>query len=343
MRQMKKACAALCGLAMLTMLAACSQAGSTTGEGGSALAPVTLCLEWTPNTNHTGIYVALEKGYFEEQGLDVTVVQPPANGATAMCAAGQTQFAISGGQDSLSNALTLETPLEVTAVAALLQHNTSGILSRAGEGLDSPKGLEGHTYSTWQSPVEQAMIQNVMEADGGDYGLLHLIPNNITDEAAALAAGHTDAIWVYYGWGMINAQHTQVAADFFFFKDFNPELDYYTPLLIANNQYLAQQPEQAKAMLAALAKGYEYAAEHPEDAAEILVAGDTTGALAGQLDFVTKSQQWLSAQYIADAQRWGYIDPVRWDAFYDWLWNNDLIAVELPAGAGFSNDYLPGI
>lgn len=345
--QRNKVFKSICALTLVASLSACGQsatnqpAASASADNEPSLTPISICLEWTPNTNHTGIYVAQEKGYFTEVGLDVTIIQPPEDGATAMCAAGQSEFAISGGQDSLSNALALDEPLPVTAVAAILQHNTSGIISRAGEGIDRPKGLEGHTYSTWQTPSEQAMIENVMVADGGDYALLNQIPNNITDEAAALAAHQTDAIWVYYGWGVINAQFTGVDTDFFFFKDFNPELDYYTPLLIANNDYLAQHPDESKAMLSALAKGYQYAAEHPEEAAQILVDGDTTGALAGQLEFVTQSQQWLSTQYLTDDGKWGVIDSDRWNSFYAWLWENELLAVELPEGTGFTTEYMP--
>ena len=64
----------------------------------------------------------------------------------------------------------------MTAVAALIQHNTSGIVSRAGDGIDSPKGLEGKTYSTWESPIELAMIEYVMQQDGGDFSKVKLIP-----------------------------------------------------------------------------------------------------------------------------------------------------------------------
>ena len=101
------------------------------------LTPVTFCLDWTPNTNHTGIYAAQALGYYREAGLDVQIVQPPENGALLMCAAGQAQFAVDA-QDTMAASLDLEHPLGVTAVAAILQHNTSGILSRAGEGLSSP-------------------------------------------------------------------------------------------------------------------------------------------------------------------------------------------------------------
>ena len=98
---------------------------------------ITFCLDWTPNTNHTGLYVAQAKVYYEEAGLDVEIVQPPENGAALMCAAGQAQFAIEA-QDTMAASLALDEPLGITAVAGIIQHNTSGILSRKGDGIDKP-------------------------------------------------------------------------------------------------------------------------------------------------------------------------------------------------------------
>lgn len=335
MKAFKKIAALLMCAVLLVSLAACG----ATDSGSKELTKIILSLDWTPNTNHTGIYVALAKGYFEEAGLDVTVVQPSENGATAMCAAGQAQFAIDA-QDTLAAAFATDEPLEVTAVAALLQHNTSGIISRKGEGMDTPKGLENHTYSTWDSPIEQAMLKEVVEKDGGDFSKVNLIPNTITDEAGALKEHLTDAIWIFYGWGGISAQLSGLEFDYFNFTDIDSVFDYYTPILIGNNAYMKAHPEETKALLSALKKGYEYAIDNPEEAAQILVDGDTTGSLKDSLELVTESQKWISQQYKADTQQWGYIDPARWDGFYAWLWDNQLIAKELPAGTGYTNEYL---
>lgn len=303
------------------------------------LEKVTFCLDWTPNTNHTGLYVAQAQGYYEEAGLDVEIVQPPENGAALMCAAGQAQFAIEA-QDTMAASLALDDPLGITAVAAIIQHNTSGIISRAGDDIDTPAGLTGKTYSTWESPIELAMLENVVNGDGGDFSQVTLIPNDITDEPAALAANQTDAIWVFEGWGYINSEVEGIDCDYFNFSDVNPVFDYYTPVIIANNDYLAENPEQAKAFMEATAKGYEYAAEHPEEAADMLIAGDNTGSLKGAEELVKKSQEFLSAKYIDDADSWGVFDADRWNAFYGWLYENDLCEKDL-TGIGFSNDYLP--
>ena len=303
------------------------------------LEKITFCLDWTPNTNHTGLYVAQAQGYYEEAGLDVEIVQPPEDGAALMCAAGQAQFAIEA-QDTMAASLALDDPLGITAVAAVIQHNTSGIISRAGDGIDTPAGLTGKTYSTWESPIELAMLENVVNGDGGDFSQVTLIPNDITDEPAALAAHQTDAIWVFEGWGYINSEVEGVDCDYFNFSDVNPVFDYYTPVIIGNNDYLSEHPEQAKAFMEATAKGYEFAAENPDEAAQILIDGDNTGSLKDAEELVKKSQEFLSAKYIDDADSWGVIDADRWNAFYSWLYENELCAKDL-TGTGFSNDYLP--
>ena len=334
MKYTKKLVALVLALLLALSLAACGG-----GEAGG-LTEVTLCLDWTPNTNFTGLYAAQAQGWFEEAGLKLTIVQPPEDGAAAICAAGQTEFAVTA-QDSIASAFAREDPLAVTAVAALLQHNTSGIISRAGEGMDRPAGLAGHTYSAWNTPAELAMMERVVTADGGDFSQVTLIPNNIVDEAGALREKQTDAIWIFYGWGGISARLAGLDFDYFYFKDIDPVFDYYTPILIANNAFLEEHPDTAKAFLAAAARGYEYAIEHPEEAARMLIEGDDTGSLAGSEEMVKASQAWISGQYKAEETRWGYIDPARWNAFYRWLNDNNLLERPIPDNTGFSNDYLP--
>lgn len=319
---------------IVTCMAACSSE-----KKDSEKTDITVCLDWTPNTNHTGLYAALANGYYEEAGLNVTIIQPPENGATQACAAGQAQFAIDF-QDILAAALASETPLEVTAVAALVQNNTSGIMSAKGQGMDSPKGLTGKTYLTWDSPIELATLENVVNSDGGDWSKVTKIPNIVTDEAQDVKQNPDHAIWVYYGWGGINAEVNNVETDFFYFKDINPVFNYYSPILVANNEFLKTNPDAAKAFLAATQKGYEYAISNPKEAADILISSDDTGSLVGNEELVYASQEWLSTQYIADAQKWGYIEPERWNAFYSWLYENNLVEKDISDNVGFSNDYL---
>ena len=319
-------------LVLLFSLCACSDSA----DEDSDLKEITLCLDWTPNTNHTGIYAADKLGYYEEAGLKVTIVQPPEGGAEMMTASGQSQFGISA-QDSLAANFASDEPMGITAVATILQHNTSGIISR---DCKTPKALEGKRYSTWDSPTEKAMIKYVMEKDGGDFNKVELIPNVITNEAEALRHGDTDSVWIYYAWSGINAELSGLDFEYFAFSDIEESFDFYTPVIIGNNAFLEEDPVTARAFLSATARGYEYAVENPEEAAQILIDSDETGSLIGSEELVVASQNWISKQYIADAERWGVIDAQRWNAFYKWLSEEGLVAKTIPEGAGFTNNYL---
>lgn len=334
----KKILAAVLTACMLTSVAACgsSSDGGKKDSGSEDLEKITFVLDWTPNTNHTGLYVAKEKGYFEKEGLDVEIVQPPEDGADALVASGKAQFGVSF-QDSMAPGVAGDNALPNTAVAALIQHNTSGIISRKGEGMERPKGLEGKKYATWDAPIEKAMMQNVVEKDGGDFSKVELIPSTVTDEVSALKSKSVDAIWIFYAWAGVATEVANLETDYFAFKDINPVFDYYTPVVIANNDFLEEKPDTAKAFLRALKQGYEDAIVDPDEAASILL--EASPELDEEL--VKASQEYLKDQYKADVKQWGYIDPARWNAFYGWLNENGLSEAELPENAGFSNDYLP--
>ena len=329
---MKKAIAVLLTLVWILSLAGCVSMNENREE------TITIVLDWTPNTNHTGIFAAQALGYFEEAGLNVEIVQPPEDGAVTLVASGKAQFGVSF-QDSLAPAFVGDAVMPVTAVAAVIQHNTSGIVSRAGEGMDTPKGLEGKKYATWDLDVEKATIRDVMKADGGDFDLVTLIPSTVTDEVSALQSGSVDAIWIFYGWAGVACQVAGLDTDYFEFADIDPVFDYYTPVIIGNNAWLEAHPEEAKAFVEALSKGYTYAAEHPKEAADILM--EAAPELQSNRELVYASQEYLAEEYIADASRWGEFDAERWTAFFRWLNENELLEEEIDPDYGFTNEYLP--
>lgn len=326
---MKKIVALLLAAMMACSVTAC-------GDKDTGLEKVTFVLDWTPNTNHTGIYVADALGYFEEAGIEVEIQQPPEDGASVLVASGKADFGV-GFQDSMAAAIAGEDALPITAVAAIIQHNTSGIISNAGNGMDVPKGLEGHSYATWNGAIELATLEAVVEADGGDFSKVEMIPSTVTDEVSALKTNSVDSIWIFYGWAGVKTELEGLETDYFEFAEIDPVFDYYTPVIIANDSFLKEKPETAKAFLAAVSKGYEYAIENPEEAADILCEA------APELDkeLVVESQKYLAAEYKAEAERWGEIDAARWNAFYQWINDNKLVENEVPLDTAFSNDYLP--
>jgi len=295
---------------------------------------IKIVLDWVPNTNHTGLYVAKDLGYFKEEGLDVEIVQPPEGSTTALIGAGGAEFGISF-QDTLAKSFAKESPVPVTAVAAILQHNTSGIISLKKKGIDSPKKLEGKKYATWEDNIEQAILKKLVTDDKGDFSKVKLIPYTITDVVTGLKTD-VDAVWVYYAWDGIATERAGLQTNFLKIRDYAKELDYYSPVIIANNDFLKKNPEIAKKVLKAIKKGYEYAMKNPEESARILVKNSPEL----DINLVTASQKWISKEYQSDAKEWGIIDGNRWNRFYEWLYKNKAVEREIPKDFGYSNEYL---
>ena len=295
---------------------------------------VTVVLDWTPNTNHTGMYVALEKGYYEDSGLDVEIIQPPEGGALSLVAANKAQFAVTF-QEEIGPALAAENALPVTAIATIIDHNLSGIISLKEKGIDSPKKLEGANYASWDTPFEKGILKSIVEQDGGDFHKVNLIPNTVTDVISALQT-NIDAVWVYYGWDGIATELAGLETNYISIRDVNPTFDFYTPILASGNDYLQENADQVRKFLAATAKGYEFAIENPDEAAEILVnyAPEVDLALA------KASQAFLANEYRAEKEQWGVIDKTRWTNFYQWMYAHDLLAKDL-GSQGFTNEFLP--
>ena len=295
---------------------------------------IKIVLDWVPNTNHTGLYVAKDLGYFKEEGLDVEIVQPPEGSTTALIGAGGAEFGISF-QDTLAKSFAKENPVPVTAVGAILQHNTSGIISLKEKGIDSPKKLEGKKYATWEDNIEQAILKKLVTDDKGDFSKVKLIPYTITDVVTGLKTD-VDAVWVYYAWDGIATERAGLQTNFLKIRDYGEELDYYSPVIIANNDFLKKNPEIAKKVLKAIKKGYEYAMKNPEESAKILVKNSPEL----DINLVTASQKWISKEYQSDAKEWGIIDAGRWNRFYEWLYKNKAVEREIPKNFGYSNEYL---
>lgn len=324
------------GAASLAALGGCAaQSPKDSPRDADDLTTINFVLDYTPNTNHTGIYVAQEKGFFADEGLSVGIMQPPADGADALIGAGSAQMGVSY-QDFIANNLAAAQPLPYRAVAAIVQHNTSGIMSRAEDGITRPRNMAGHTYATWGLPVEQATVRHVVEADGGDFSQVQLVPYEVDDEVAGLRAHMFDTVWVYEGWAVQNAQLQGLAHSYFSFISVDPVFDFYTPVIAANDDFAAANPQAVQGFLRAVRRGYEFAVTDPTAAADILCEA------VPELDknLVQASQTFLSKQYVADAAKWGVIDPARWSAFYGWLNDEKLLDRSIDVNAGFTMEYL---
>jgi ABC-type nitrate/sulfonate/bicarbonate transport system substrate-binding protein len=296
---------------------------------------IRVVLDWTPNTNHTGLYVALEKGWFAEESLTVEVMQPPEDGALLLVGAGNAEFGFDF-QETMGPAIAKDRDiLPVQAVAAIISHNTSGIMSLASSGINGPMGLAGKRFASWETPLVTAIIKEIVENDGGNFSAVNMVPNFATDAISALETD-IDAIWIYYAWDGIAAEIYGIDINYIDLGKIDSRFDFYTPVLAANTDWLAKNPDNARKFMKALSRGYIFAMENPAESANILLKH------APELDrtLVMRSQEYLASRYQDDAKRWGEIDPQRWGRFYRWMFEQGLLEKNIGTG-GFTNEYLP--
>ena len=299
------------------------------------LKKVTVILDWVPNTNHTGLYVAKDKGFYNNEGLDVNIIQPSAGGSADLIAAGQAEFGISY-QEQVTYAKTSKNPLPIKAIAAIIQHNTSGFASPLKKGIAAPKEFEGKVYGGWGSPIEIAMLKGLMKKYNADFNKLKLVDIGAADFFVSVEKD-VDFTWIYYGWDGIAAEKRNFPINFIRLQDVDPMLDFYTPVIITSNTVIENNPELIKAFLRATSKGYNYSIKDPEVAVESLLKS----APEIDKDMAIASQKYLAEEYSKGAARWGEMKAEIWTNFSKWMFNNGLLEKSLTVDEAFTNEFLP--
>lgn len=311
------------GLLLVGLLVVLSGCSADSDE----LEKVTLMLDYTPNTNHTGIYAADSLGYYADEGLEVEIIQPSDVATESVVASGSAQFGISYGENV---AMFDNEDDSLESIYGILNTNTSGFLSRADRDITRPKDFEGKNYCGWGSSIESSLINTLVESDGGDPDKVNMLTatSNLTNEN-----DECDLIWAYEGWDMINLESQGVEVNYIPFSDYG--VDWYTPVIITSNSYIESNPETVEGFISATQKGYEYALENPEESSQMLL--DSAPELDN--DLVTKSQAFLSPYYQTEGQALGYQDPEIWSTFTDWLVDNQIIT-EKDSTVFYTNDYV---
>ena len=330
----RKIAVGILAAAVAAGLSGCADTASEKAAEGESPENVTVILDYVANTNHTGMYVALDQGYYKEAGMDVSIVEPTEGATATLIAVGKGDFGISY-QEDVTIARTSADPLPVKAVAALIQHNTSGFVTYGDKDIHSPKDFEGKTYAGWGGPGEEAVLKAVMAKDGGDFSKLDMV---ISDGSGFEALkDKVDVMWFFEGWDNIKCRLNDFPINYMELRQLDKRLDYYTPVIIASEDTLKNKLEMTKKFLEATAKGYRYAIEHPKESAEILhkYAPDYS------LEMLTMSQEYLAGKYMEDTKRWGEMKDSVWDNYTDFLVEYGVIEEDIPADQCYTNEFLP--
>ena len=333
MRLLQRICvlALIAGISTVALYAT-GQIEDTVLETGEI--PVTLVLDWVPNTNHTGLYVALDRSFYADEGLRVEIVQPSEVGAEALVANGVGQFGISH-QEAVTYARTADSPLPIVAVAAILQHNTSGFLITADRGVQNPGDLEHLRYGGWGSEYEEALISAVMTGYDADPSTVE-IGNVGTMDIFAAFDRLIDFAWVFYGWDGVRAEIEGTAVTYLPLSEFDSLLDYYTPVIVTAESYAEENPEVVSAFLRATERGYRAVIQDPEGSADTLLQ------YAPEIgrEHAVASISYLTAFFLDQGEPWGLMDDEPWESFATFMDDAGLLPRPLDFRSAYTNAYL---
>lgn len=272
-------------------------------------AKVTLVLDWTPNTNHTGIYVAKSKGYFKDLGLDVEILPFTPNASPdVLVSTGKADIGISSTEWVVGDAA-LGSP--VKSIAAIIQPNTSALITLSDSGLKRPKDLVNKKYGGFGAPFESAVVGQIIKKDGGKPEI-----KNITIDVGAMKALESkriDFVWAYQGWEVIEARRAGFKVNIIPITEYGIP-DYYSPTFITSQKTIDKKKETLIKFMKALSLGYEFARKNPKESATILIQSVPSGTFPDE-GLVYESQDYLSPKYADKGRSWGLQDSKNWHDF----------------------------
>ncbi len=298
------------------------------------LRQVTLVLDWTPNTNHSGFYLAQAQGDYAREGLRVNIVEPGTDVGLAQVAAGSAQFAVTYAEAILPARAENQA---VVSIATILAHNTSSIVVPADRGVTRPAELAGHRYGSYGGPLELALVRRLIECDGGDPTKLRNVDIGNTDFRLGLQRNDYDAVWIFDGWDGVRLETIDGVklVRFALFGSCIP--DWYTPILATSNALITSDSDLVARFVRATQAGFRTASRDPDAAAEALLTA------VPELDpaLVKVSAQVLADKY-TDAvakQPWGHQDLKVWSKFYEFLRAQKILEKDVDVNQVFTNQF----
>lgn len=304
---------------------------------------LSVALDWTPNTNHVGLYVAQSQGWFEDAGLDVDILPYTDTSSGTLVAAGVAEFGILSAVGFHSQRAT---GADMTAVLAVVQHETGRVVFNGErDDIQRPADLDGKIYAGFGSAWENALISTIIRNDGGE-GVFDTVTLG-TSAYEALANGRVDFTLEVSTWEGVNSVLLNRPQRAFRYADYGVP-DQHTTFLGGNGTWLAQNPDTARAFVQAAQRGYDFAANNPQEAAEMLIA-ETSGMLTNP-DLVRASMEALvNGGYLQDpGEPVGLIDATMFANITGFLFEAGIMRGEdgrpldaMPdVSSWFTNEYL---
>jgi putative hydroxymethylpyrimidine transport system substrate-binding protein len=259
-------------VALLAAVLALAGAPGCGGDGAEPGAPkgATLVLDFVPNAVHSGIYAALSRGYYDDEGVALHI-QPPGESTDApkLLGAGKVEFAILDIHDL---GIARERGIDLVGVAPLVQRPLAAVLARAGGPVRRPRDLQGHSIGVSGLPSDEAVVDSEVEADGGDPAEVERVTIGF-NAVASLAAGRVAAATGFWNAEGVALRRQGVPIRVFEVDEFGappyPEL-----ILTTSRETLEDDPDLVEGVVAATERGYAFTEQSPQAALDDLLSAN---------------------------------------------------------------------
>jgi len=333
-RDIVRASAAIAGASSFAALAG-TRPATTSGVAAQDATSVTLALDWYPNANHAGIYVAQERGLFTEAGLEVEIVVP-SDPTTVLqtVGAGRDTFGISYHSEVL---FAREQEVPVVSIAALVQHPLNSLMVLEDSPIQTPADLEGRSVAATGLPADEAFLETMLRGAGLSLDDVEIITVGY-DLLPSVFSGRADAvIGVYWTHETILAEREGYPVRYLRVEEWGVP-DYYELVLVTGESVVNDQEETVRALLGALQQGYEGAIADPAAALDLLIAASPDLVRDVELEGLDLLMPlWTENGTIP----FGEQTTERWDAFGAWLKEEGLLADDVDVAAAWRGDLLP--
>lgn len=326
--------AAFVALALVGAACGDDEESSTAGDG--EVRDVTVMLNWTPNAHHAGLYLAEANGWFDEAGIDLTIIEPALDvGVEAAVADGAADIGFAQAESILP---ARAAGVDVVAVATLLPVNDSVLMGLAADGVDGPGSLAGLTYGGFGGALETELISALVECGGGDPADVTFVEVGNVDYLAGIEQDRFDVVWVFEGWDALRASELAGAdiATIAFEDNLDCIPNWYTPLALTSQALIDEDPELVSDFLEVMSRGYDEVVADPASGAEAL----TEAVPEADAELVSLAVDYYAPRFIT-GDRFGEMDAETWNGFAEFLVGAGILEELGDVDAAWTNDLLP--
>lgn len=285
---------------------------------------VSLALDWYPNSNHAGIYSAIEEGFFKEENITLEIYTPSDPTAIiSAVASGRDDFGLSYHPDILQ---AQSAGLEIVSILSISQHPLNSIMTLKNQNIQNPMDLNGKVIGYPGIPSNKAMLETVLENQGIDINDVETVDVGF-ELVKALVSGSVDAIIGAY-W-----THESIVMEL---QGYDIEImkleewgvpDYYELILITNRKFLDENENEVEKVVNSFKKGYEFAIDNPNKSIDSLIK--IAGKEIVEEDVERKGIQLLIPVWESKGNPFGYQEKSKWEETYEWMYKNNFLEKEL--------------